>query len=95
MLAAAVQQSGLRAVLCYEVSDRDGVEKAKAGIDENMRFIQSARRGEWGNRLCGTFGLHASLSLSDDTLEVCRNVVPDGVGFMTMSLSMKPTRSSG
>lgn len=81
VLAAAVQQSGLRAVLCYEVSDRDGVEKAKAGIDENVRFIQSVRRGDWGNRLGGIFGLHASLSLSDDTLAACRDVVPDGVGF--------------
>ena len=43
VLADAVQQAGLRAVLCYEVSDRDGAEKAHAGIAENVRFIARAR----------------------------------------------------
>ena len=32
VIAEAVLQSGLRAVLCYEVSDRDSAEKAKAAI---------------------------------------------------------------
>ena len=81
VLAAAVQQSGLRAVLCYEVSDRDGVERANAGIAENVRFIESVRAGDWGERVGSTFGLHASLSLSDETLQACRDAVPDGVGF--------------
>ena len=81
VLAAAVQQAGLSAVLCYEVSDRSGAEKAHAGIAENVRFIESARSGEWGERIRGTFGLHASLSLSDVTLAACREAVPEGLGF--------------
>ena len=81
VLADAVQQAGLRAVLCYEVSDRDGAEKAHAGIAENVRFIARARAGEYGERIGGTFGLHASLSLSDETLELCRDTAPEGVGF--------------
>ena len=32
MIAGAVELSGLRAVLFYEVSDRNGFEGAKAGI---------------------------------------------------------------
>jgi len=32
-------------------------------------------------RLAGTFGLHASLTLSDKTLEKCREEAPDKVGF--------------
>ncbi|MBE2270129.1 MAG: putative aminohydrolase SsnA [Anaerolinea sp.] len=65
-IADAVDQAGLRAVLCYEVTDRDGREKAEAGIAENIRFMQSERE-----RVRGTFGLHASLTLSDETLRVC------------------------
>src|SRR5688572_14387361 len=67
-IANAVDQAGLRAVLCYEVTDRDGPEKAKAGIDENVRFLRAAvSRPNIG----ATFGLHASLTLSDETLKAC------------------------
>ena len=41
VIAEAVNQSGLRAVLCYEVTDRAGPEKAGAGVAENVRFIKS------------------------------------------------------
>ena len=81
VIADAVQQAGLRAVLCYEVSDRAGPDNARAGIDENVRFINRTRAGDFGDRIAGTFGLHASLSLSDATLEAVRAAAPDGVGF--------------
>jgi len=68
VIADAVEQAGLRAVLCYEVTDRDGLDKAQAGIDENIRFIQEAQNRP---HLAGTFGLHAALTLSDDTLTKC------------------------
>lgn len=68
VIAGAVDEAGLRAVLCYEVTDRDGPEKAQAGIAENVRFMQASR----GRPMVrGTFGLHASLTLSDETLEAC------------------------
>ena len=72
VIAETVRQAGLRACLCYEVTDRDGPEKAKAGIEENLRFIQSATRNP-KSTISATFGLHASLTLSDATLEACRN----------------------
>jgi putative selenium metabolism protein SsnA len=65
VIAQAVDEAGLRACLCYEVSDRDGEEIATAGLKENERFI----RQNHNERLAATFGLHASLSLSDETLE--------------------------
>ena len=56
--------------LCYEVTDRNGPAGAQAGISENVRFGHAvAERG--GDLLRATFGLHASLSLSDKTLERC------------------------
>jgi putative selenium metabolism protein SsnA len=77
ILAEAVERSGLRAVLCYEVTDRDGEEKMKAGINENIRFLEKTK----SPRLAGTFGLHASLTLSDSSLDLCRQAVPDNLGF--------------
>lgn len=72
VIGAAVNQSGLRGVLCYEVSDRDGKDTAHAGIRENVRFLKEVMAGNVGNRLAGIFGLHASMTLSDQTLALCR-----------------------
>jgi putative selenium metabolism protein SsnA len=82
VIANAVAESGLRSVLCYEVTDRDGREKARAGIAENLRFIRRAQSGQIANgRIAATFGLHASLTLSDETLEDCRQEAGEGIGF--------------
>ena len=78
VIAGAVEQAGLRAVLCYEVTDRDGPEKMHAGIAENVRFIEASRQR---SLVAGTFGLHASLTLNDDVLRACADAVPDGEGF--------------
>src|SRR5579859_778051 len=68
VIAGAVEQAGLRAVLCYEVSDRDGLEKAKAGIAENVRFLQAARAHK---QIAATLSLHDALPISDATLQAC------------------------
>ncbi len=77
VIASAVERAGLRAVLCYEVTDRDGPERARAGIEENIRFLktQNAKRKA---KIRGTFGLHASLTLGDATLEACRKAWDGG-----------------
>ncbi|MCB8987545.1 MAG: putative aminohydrolase SsnA [Ardenticatenaceae bacterium] len=75
-IADAVETAGVRAALCYEVTDRNGPGGAQAGIDENVRFLHSLKeRGN--NLLAGTFGLHASLSLSEDTLAACVDAAKD------------------
>lgn len=82
VIANAVDQTGLRAVLCYEVTDRDGDAKAKAGIRENVRFIERTSKPDAaGSRLAALFGLHASLTLSDETLDACRAALPNDAGF--------------
>ena len=81
-IAKAVEDSGIRASLCYEVTDRDGEGKAEAGINENVRFINYIKKQKpLEGRLNATFGLHASLTLSENTLEKCRNMIPEGAGF--------------
>jgi len=84
VIAEVVEQGGLRVGLCYEVSDRDGPVKSKAGIEENIRFIKAHSRASPApnnSRIAASFGLHASLTLSDETLDACREAVPDDVGF--------------
>ena len=70
MIADAVERAGVRAALCYEVTDRNGPEEAEAGIGENVRFLHSLKERN-SELLAGTFGLHAALSLSDETLANC------------------------
>jgi len=79
--ADAVTESGLRASLCYEVTDRDGEEKALAGIRENGRFISGVESGNYSPMLKAHFGLHASLTVSDETLEKCIAENNGRVGF--------------
>ena len=82
VIAQAVDQSGLRAVLCYEVTDRDGEQKAKLGIQENSAFIRkTAKGGVADGRVRATFGLHASLTLSDETLSLCQEALGEEGGF--------------
>jgi putative selenium metabolism protein SsnA len=70
LIADAVETAGVRAALCYEVTDRNGPLGAQAGIQENVRFLKSLA-GRQSGLLSGTFGLHASLSLSEETLADC------------------------
>jgi putative selenium metabolism protein SsnA len=67
-IAAAVKEVGLRACLCYEVSDRDGDDIAMEGIRENVNFIEKCK-SENDDYLKALFGLHASFTLSDETLK--------------------------
>jgi putative selenium metabolism protein SsnA len=80
-IAEAVQQAGVRASLCYEVTDRDGPKRAQAGIAENVRFARSLA-AEPQPLLASSFGLHASLTLSEETLAACAAAAQAlGLGF--------------
>ncbi|MGA2267209.1 MAG: putative aminohydrolase SsnA [Bryobacteraceae bacterium] len=67
----AFREVGLRGVLCYETSDRNGPMQALEGIRENIRFIDRVRGG---GLVAATFGLHASFTLTDQTLRRCVEV---------------------
>ncbi len=73
VIAGAVEEAGLRAALCYEVTDRYGEAKTQEAIEENVRFIKrQAAASTRKPRLAAAFGLHAAMTLSDATLEACR-----------------------
>jgi putative selenium metabolism protein SsnA len=82
VVADAVLESGLRASLCYEVTDRNGAAGARAGIRENVRFLKKLATREWRqakHRIGASFGVHASFTVSDKTLEQCLDAI-DGLG---------------
>jgi putative selenium metabolism protein SsnA len=81
----AVKQTGLRACLCYELSDRDGARISREGLEENVAFIRHCQRSSKltparNSRsqlstlnsqptIAALFGLHAAFTLKDATLE--------------------------
>jgi putative selenium metabolism protein SsnA len=76
LIENAVRQAGIRASLCYEVSDRNVMG---GGIEENERFIKKI--GEGDGQIAAMMGLHASFTLSDETLEKSVGIAKDaGVG---------------
>jgi len=76
LIEYAVRQAGIRASLCYEVSDRNVMG---GGVEENERFIKKIGKGD--GQIAAMMGLHASFTLSDETLEKCVGIAKDaGVG---------------
>ncbi len=76
LIESAVRQAGIRASLCYEVSDRN---IPGGGIQENERFIKKTGKGD--GQIAAMMGLHASFTLSDETLQKCVGIAKDaGVG---------------
>ena len=73
VVAEALASLGVRSVLCYETSDRDGPERARAGVAENARFARRVER-ERPPLTRGLVGAHASFTLSDETLAACVDV---------------------
>ena len=80
-ISGAAKQAGVRVSCAYEVSDRDGPERARAGIAENVRFIRQQQQRP--DPLIGaSFGLHASFTLSNATLRACTDAARQaGSGF--------------
>lgn len=75
LLADACQELGMRALLCYGATERNGgAEEARRGLAECRRFVTGNRRP----LVRGCVGLHASFTVSDDTIraagELCREL---------------------
>jgi putative selenium metabolism protein SsnA len=74
VVADALAQVGIRGVLAYEVTDRDGPERARAGIAESLRFAGRVAAGS--HPLARAMvGAHASFTLTDETLAACVDAV--------------------
>jgi cytosine/adenosine deaminase-related metal-dependent hydrolase len=75
IVADACQELGIRAVLCYGATERNGGRaEAQQGLEECQRFLRRNRRP----LVRGVVGLHASFTVSDETVEeagqLCREL---------------------
>ncbi len=60
IIAQAFDQVGVSHLLCYEISDRDGIEIAQKGLNETELFLKNHQ---------GLVGLHASFTVGEETLK--------------------------
>lgn len=75
VVADACAEFGVPTVLCYGATERNGgADEARRGLDECRRFIETNRRAH----VAGVVGLHASFTVSDDTIRragaLCREL---------------------
>ena len=92
--ARAVDESGLRAALCYGMIDLGDREKADSELEEGMRFV-----GEWngkaGGRISTMYGPHAPTTCSPEFLERIRDrAAADGVGLQIHILETSTDRET-
>jgi putative selenium metabolism protein SsnA len=67
VIRAALAQVGIRGVLCYEVTDRNGANGRDAGLRENQNFLENHINAQFR----GLVGAHAAFTLSDASLQAC------------------------
>jgi cytosine/adenosine deaminase-related metal-dependent hydrolase len=65
-IANAFEKIGVSHLLCYEITDRDGIKKAEEGLAETEDYLQKNQ---------GLVGLHASFTVGNETLEKAANLM--------------------
>lgn len=88
VIAEACAEVGVRVSCCYEVTDRNGVDGAVAGLAENERYLRAGGRGYVGAHACFTLSdatLDTVCALADDLgcgvhIHVAEDVVDDAAG---------------
>ncbi len=82
VLDDALAEVGLRRVLCYEVTDRGGPDKATAGLKAHEELLTRTTGKDSGGKRAVMIGAHANFTLSDDTLRRCAELARHaGVGL--------------
>jgi len=72
-IADVFNDLGTNGVICFETTDRNGHQLAEDGIKENKNFL-----GKYvNNNVKGLLGLHASFTVSDDTLQMASKIVEE------------------
>lgn len=79
-IADVAKELGVRACLCYEISDRDSMDKARESVMENAEFIRYALKDDT-DMIAGMMGMHAQFTISDATMELAAANKPDEVGY--------------
>jgi putative selenium metabolism protein SsnA len=72
-LRRALEEVGVRSVLCYETTDRNGLDGRDAGVAENLALVSDGPTA----LTRGMVGAHASFTLSDESLDLLSTAVAD------------------
>ncbi|HUI69237.1 MAG TPA: putative aminohydrolase SsnA [Spirochaetia bacterium] len=85
-LKESFERVGLRGILCYETTDRNGTQGMEQGVRENLAFarnVEEERKSKGKSRLVeAMIGGHAPFTLGDDALEKLAGAVREtGRGF--------------
>lgn len=75
----ARKEIGIRACLCYEISDRDGMDKSKESVLENIDFIKYTLNDK-SDMVKAMMGMHAQFTISDETFKYAMENKPKEVG---------------
>ena len=77
VIRRAYEEIGIRGLLCYETTDRNGIEGARAGVAENLRFAReidadraaaALKPGARKPLVDGAIGAHAGFTVGEETL---------------------------
>lgn len=72
-IAKVLEDFGLRGVLCFETSDRNGSELTRQALEENETFFKECQTED----IKALYGLHASFTLEDETLKAVSKFVDE------------------
>ncbi|PLX05252.1 MAG: amidohydrolase [Marinilabiliales bacterium] len=64
-IAKAFEKVGVSHLLCYEITDRDGIDKANMGLEETESYLENKQ---------GLVGLHASFTVGDQSMKKAVNL---------------------
>jgi len=78
VLRGGFETVGVRGILCYEATDRNGMDGARAGVAENLRFareVDGMRANGKKPLIEAAIGAHASFTVGDETLGALADAV--------------------
>lgn len=66
VIAKAFDRVGVNHLLCYEITDRDGLDKAEKGLTETENYLKNNQ---------GLVGLHASFTVGNETMKKAADIM--------------------
>lgn len=85
VLKECYEKAGLRGILCYETTDRNGKADMKEGVKENVEFAKSVDKAKTEDKrylVEAAIGGHAPFTLDDEALSMLADAVEStGRGF--------------
>lgn len=89
MIEEGLTRAGVRGVLCYEVTDRNGKEGCRAGLRESERYLKKCSSQGKGI-FAALVGGHASFTLEEDSLAALATLAREGNSAVHLHVAEDP-----